>query len=78
MKAIETTGTVDAEHQLHLDQPIPVDGPNRVRVIILVPEDGDIDEQSWLSAAAKNPAFDFLREKTEDIYTVNDGKPFHG
>jgi hypothetical protein len=26
--------------------------------------------------AAKNPAFDFLKEPEEDIYTPADGKPF--
>jgi len=47
-----------------------------VRVIILYPETEDIDETEWLYAASKNPAFDFLREPGEDIYTANDGKPF--
>jgi hypothetical protein len=77
MKAIEVTGTVDAQHRLTLDQPLPADISNRVRVIILVPEDGEIDERAWYAAAAKNPAFEFLRESAEDIYTAKDGKPFH-
>lgn len=37
-KAIETTGTIDAERQLVLDKPLPIAGPTRVRVIILLPE----------------------------------------
>lgn len=37
----------------------------------------DIDEEEWLYAAASNPAFDFLKEPEEDIYTSADGKPFH-
>lgn len=76
VKAIETTGTVDAQHRLLLDEPLPVAGPTRVRVIILFPEE-DIDEKEWLYAAASNPAFDFLKEPEEDIYTSEDGKPFH-
>lgn len=76
MKAIETTGTVDDQRQLHLDKPLPIVGPSRVRVIILFPED-DIDEREWLLAAASNPAFDFLKDPAEDIYTLTDGKPFH-
>ena len=27
--------------------------------------------------AETNPAFDFLKEKAEDVYTRADGKPFH-
>jgi len=37
----------------------------------------NIDEQEWLRAAAANPAFDFLKEPGEDIYTLADGEPFH-
>ena len=76
MTAIETTGNVDAQHQLRLDEPLPI-GPGRVRVIVLVPEFGEIDENAWAKAAANSPAFDFLKDAAEDIYTINDGKPFH-
>jgi len=75
-KAIEMTATVDKDHQLHLDGPLPIAGPSRVRVIILVPENGDIDEAEWLRAAATNPAFDFLKDPEEDIYSLTDGEPF--
>ncbi|HOU12085.1 MAG TPA: hypothetical protein PKZ84_03140 [Anaerolineae bacterium] len=34
----------------------------------------EIDEVEWLYAAAHNPAFDFLRDPEEDIYTLADGK----
>jgi len=77
MKAIEITGTIDRERRLLLDAPLPIGGPSRVRVIILVPEETDITEQEWLYAASTNPAFDFLKEPDEDIYTLTDGKPFH-
>ncbi len=75
-KAIETTGTIDAQSQLVLDEPLPSVGPTRVRVIILLPEEADIEEKEWLRAAAVNPAFDFLKESEEDIYSVADGKSF--
>ena len=29
----------------------------------------------WLQANATNPAFDFLNEPEENVYTLNDGKP---
>jgi hypothetical protein len=77
MNAIETTGVVDAQHQLRLDEPLPVAGQSRVRVIVLVPEEADISEAVWTKAAATSPAFDFLKDAAEDIYTEADGKPFH-
>jgi tetratricopeptide (TPR) repeat protein len=40
-------------------------------------EEGEIDESEWLRAAATNPAFDFLKNPEEDIYTLDDGKPFN-
>lgn len=79
MKAIETTGIIDEEHRLLLDEPLLIFdlAPVRVRVIILVPQEADIPEGEWLKASALSPAFDFLKEPEEDIYTLSDGKPFH-
>lgn len=77
MKAIEMTGTIDEQRRLVLDEPLPVVGPSRVRVILLFPEEADINEGEWLRAAAGNPAFDFLKDPVEDIYTLADGKPFY-
>ena len=76
-QAIETIGTIDAQHHLVLDETLPVVDPTRVRVIILLPEDSDISETEWLQAAAANPAFDFLKDPEEDIYTLSDGRPFY-
>jgi len=76
MTATETSGNVDAQHQLRLDEPLPI-GPGRVRVIVLVPEFGEIEDNAWAKAAVASPAFDFLKDAAEDIYTTSDGKPFH-
>jgi len=78
MKAIETTGIINARGQLILDEPLLAVAPTRVRVVILLPEETDIDEMKWLRAAARNPVFDFLKEPDEDIYTLADGRPFDG
>lgn len=75
-QAIETTGIVDEEGHLHLDEPLPSSGPRAVRVILLLDPEEDIDEQEWLHAASRNPAFDFLQAPEEDIYTDEDGEPF--
>ena len=73
-RAIETTGTVDERRRLRLDEPLPV-ASGKVRVIVLIPEE-DGDEKEWLHAAATNPAFDFLNDPEEDVYTPDDGRPF--
>lgn len=75
-KAIETYGTVNKDHQLVLDEPLPVASPSRVRVIVILPDESDFDEQVWRKAAAANPSFDFLKDPKEDIYSVSDGKPY--
>jgi len=76
MNAIETTGIVEAQHQLRLDEPLPIPGLSRVRVIVLVPEAEDISEEAWTKAASGSPAFDFLKGAAEDVYSTADGKPF--
>lgn len=78
VRAVETTGVIDDRRQLWLDTPLPVVGPSRVRIIVLIPEEEykEISESEWLYAAAINPAFDVLKEPGEDIYTLADGRPF--
>jgi hypothetical protein len=78
VRAIETTGIIDEKSHLQLDAPLPVVGPSRVRIIVLFSEEGqeEIEELAWLQAATRNPAFDFLKDPGEDIYTLADGRPF--
>jgi len=38
LTAIETTGTVNANHQIELDEKLPKNAPERVRVIVLFDE----------------------------------------
>jgi hypothetical protein len=75
MNAIEMAGTVDEHRRLHLDDSLPVAGPARVKVIVLYPAHTDQDETGWLHAAARNTAFSYLSDPTEDVYTLADGKP---
>lgn len=80
MTAIEMTGIVDENHQLKLDGVIPFAGPKRVRVIVLSPLTeivGEWDKRDWLKASLNNPAFEYLNDPEEDIYTIKDGKPFY-
>ncbi len=77
IKAIEVQGEIDEQRQLHLDEPLPIVKPGRVRVVILLPEEANVDEHEWLKAASNNLAFTFLSDAEENIYTATDGKPFH-
>jgi hypothetical protein len=43
MKAIETTGKIDDQGRLFLDQPLTIASHCYVRIIVLVPEETDID-----------------------------------
>ena len=70
-------GTVDEHSQLKLEGSLPFSGPKRVRVIVLSTGDDEIDEISWLPAASQNPAFAFLADPDEDIYSMTDGKPYN-
>jgi hypothetical protein len=53
---------------------LPVDGDAE---IALDAAEDDGEELEWLQAAARNPAFDFLKDTAEDIYTPADGVPFN-
>jgi hypothetical protein len=76
LTAIEMTGVVDEHHQLKLDGVLPIPSPTRVRVIILYSLDEEWSETEWLQAAARNPAFQYLKDAAEDLYTATDGEPF--
>jgi hypothetical protein len=44
MKAIEVMGTVDEQGQLALDTPLTLDRKSRVKVIVLIPEEENDEE----------------------------------
>lgn len=46
MKAIETTATLTENGQLTLDEPLTFTHPSRVRVIVLIPEDDEPEDDS--------------------------------
>ena len=71
MRAIEINAKTDIHGHLKLNYPLHKSEQN-VRVIILVDE----EEQLWLNAVSSNPAFDFLKEPEENIYSIKDGEPF--
>ncbi len=75
MKAIEISTKTDSAGHLKVD--IPLNKMNqRVRLLVLIDdEENPENESTWLYSISKNPAFDFLNDPEEDIYTLNDGEP---
>ena len=76
MHSIEIPGRINGEGHLELEASFDVKEKD-VKVIILFDEGEDEYESEWSKAVSSNPAFDFLKDKAEDIYTVKDGTPFH-
>ncbi len=75
LTAIETTGTIEQNGRIVIDETFSVNAPTSVRIIVLFPESEDLNEGEWMQAALKNKAFDFLNDPDEDIYSLTDGKP---
>jgi len=73
--AIETTATIGEKRQLLLDVDLPTKVSTKVRVIVLIDEEEDFNEDEWLESALGNDVFEFLKDESEDIYTSEDGKP---
>lgn len=74
MKAIETTGLFDDKGVLRIQFPLSIKN-RKVKLIILIPEEEDIEGEEWLSAIDNNEAFDFLHDPEEDIYTQSSLPP---
>lgn len=72
----ETTGILNSEDTLILHTSPPIAKNKKVKVIIMLEEKNKEDE--WLEAASTNPAFSDIFEKDQDIYSIDDGKPFNG
>ena len=78
MKAIEINSKTDKAGHLIIDYKLDKSESN-VRVLILLDEDSSEleGEKLWLNSISKNPAFDFLNDPMEDIYSLKDGEPFN-
>jgi len=75
MKAIEIKAKTDNNGNLSISEKLNLSN-KEVRVLILVEEDEEMEENSWLTAISNNPSFSFLAEPEQDIYTTKHGKPF--
>ena len=74
MRAIETIGTFENNGLLRLENVSDIK-QKTVKVILLFEDGEDTDQSLWLKSLSSNPAFDFLKDERENIYSPNDGKP---
>lgn len=77
MRAIEINSKTDKSGLLKLDYRLGKPEKN-VRILILLEDEPyqQDDEKLWMDSVSKNPAFNFLNEPEEDVYTIKDGEPF--
>ncbi|NJR52342.1 MAG: hypothetical protein HC780_24975 [Leptolyngbyaceae cyanobacterium CSU_1_3] len=68
MKAVEVTGSIDAQGQLFLKQPLNVGQQDSVRVIVLLPDAEDLDEDT--------PDEQIIADLKESIRDAKMGKTF--
>lgn len=76
MKAIEINSKTDNHGILKIDYPLNKKDTD-VRIILLIDDENSSpeDEKVWVQSVSKNPAFDFLNDPGEDLYTSKGGEP---
>ncbi len=77
MKAVELRARTEKDGSIKIEH-TGLSGGMLVRILILSEEEEGEDEKRYLKTISKNPAFDFLNEPEEDVYSPKDGKPFNG
>lgn len=75
IKIFQSKGTMKDQRELQLDVPLPFTANARVRVTVSIDTD---DEKGLLAFVANDPVFSDIFDDSEDIYTLEDGKPFNG
>ena len=74
MYALELTASVSSGRNIRLDEDVTLALGSRVRLLVLSADDNDdLTDPLWLKAVSSNPAFEFLNDPREDIYTLDDG-----
>ena len=78
MKAIEINSKTDKTGHLKINYKLDKSESN-VRILILLDEDSSEQEEEklWMNSISKNPAFDFLYDSMEGIYSLKVGEPFN-
>ena len=78
MPTIALQAHYDGKHII-LDEPfdLPIRAPLMVTMLPTTLWAESDSEEDWLRFAASSDAFAFLADPAEDIYTLEDGEPFH-
>ncbi len=78
MKAIEINSKTDKNGHLRIDYQLDKSERN-VRILILLEDDlSELDEEKlWMDSISKTPAFDYLNDPAENIYSLEDGEPYN-
>ena len=78
MKAIEINSRTDKTGHLKINYNLNK-SDSKVRVLILIDDDPSEKEEEkiWMNSVSNNPAFDFLNDPAEDVYSIKDGEPFN-
>lgn len=75
MKAIEIEYKTDNKGRLNIEYQLNRSN-SAVRVLIFVKDStSQEEEKEWLKAISGNPAFEFLKNDSEDLYSLTDGEP---
>lgn len=78
MRAIEINSKTDHYGHIKLDYQLGRSDQN-VRILILLDDETyeQEEEKLWLNSLTDNPAFNFLNEPEEDVYSLKDGEPLN-
>jgi hypothetical protein len=76
MKAIELRTKTEMDGSIRISHS-GLKGGVAVRILILSEEDENSEEKRYLESISSNPAFEFLNDPAEDIYSKKDGRPFY-
>ncbi|MFH1049411.1 MAG: hypothetical protein V1779_00610 [bacterium] len=78
MKAIEINSKTDKSGHLKINYKLNR-ADSKVRVLILLDDDSSEKDEDvlWMNSISNNPAFDFLNDSAEDVYSIKDGEPFN-
>lgn len=78
MRAIEINSKTDKSGHLKLDYQLGK-SEQTVRILILLEDEVYQKEEEilWMDSLTKNPAFNFLNEPEEDVYSIKDGEPLN-
>jgi uncharacterized alpha/beta hydrolase family protein len=76
MSVIEINSKTDSKGLLKFNYNLKKSN-RRVKILIMVDDNKKTSDEEalWMQSIVTNPAFDFLNDPAEDIYTITDGEP---